>query len=100
MVATDSEANLDYLRSLGAVPVADGPWLARRIGLRGTHLINLWLGGLGLLSIALGVFLLAFPRAGILSLVWLIASYTAILGILYIVIGVRLRALQRAPGVD
>ena len=54
----------------------------------------------GLLSIALGVFLLAFPRAGILSLVWLIASYTAILGILYIVIGVRLRALQRAPGVD
>lgn len=32
VVATDSEANLDYLRSLGAVPVADGPWLARRIG--------------------------------------------------------------------
>lgn len=31
VVATDSEANLDYLRSLGAIPVADGPWLARRI---------------------------------------------------------------------
>lgn len=28
------------------------PWMARRFGLRGSHLCNLWLGGLGLLSIA------------------------------------------------
>ena len=29
------------------------PWLARRLGLRGAHLVNLMLGALGLLSIAL-----------------------------------------------
>lgn len=28
------------------------PWMARRLGLRMTHLVNLWLGGAGLVSIA------------------------------------------------
>lgn len=45
---------------------------------------EIWLGLAGLLSVAFGLFLLARPGAGILTLLWLLAAYAIAFGTLLI----------------
>jgi len=55
-----------------------------------------WLLGLnGLLSIALGAWLLAQPGAGILALLWVLAAYALLAGIVLVVLAFRLRKLGK-----
>ncbi len=59
---------------------------------------NEWLLGLGgLISIVLGVFLFLEPVAGSLVIIWTIAAYALIFGILLVILGIRLRS-WRTPG--
>lgn len=52
-----------------------------------------WLLGLaGVVSILFGLFVIAVPGAGALALVWLISVYAIATGILFIVLGFRLRS--------
>jgi uncharacterized membrane protein HdeD (DUF308 family) len=56
-----------------------------------------WLLGLsGLLSVVFGVAMLARPVEGLLAIVWVIAAYSIVFGILLIVLGFRLK--NRASG--
>ncbi len=55
------------------------PWMARRIGLRASHLANLWLGGLGLLSIAF----IRDPQWLLLSMVGVGFAWASILSLPY-----------------
>jgi uncharacterized membrane protein HdeD (DUF308 family) len=58
-----------------------------------------WLLGLaGLLSIFVGVILIASPSAGALAVAWMIGAYAVIFGIVLIVLGFRLRGLQHGGG--
>ncbi len=59
------------------------------------ELDNEWLLALsGLLSLALGVMLLAAPGAGALALLWWIGAFALVFGILTIVLGFRLKAVK------
>jgi uncharacterized membrane protein HdeD (DUF308 family) len=51
-----------------------------------------WLILSGLVSIALGVFLVARPGAGALSVLWLIATYAILFGVILIVLALRVRS--------
>ena len=54
-----------------------------------------WLLALsGILSVVLGVLLVAFPGAGALGLAWLIGIYALVDGLLLIALAFRLRGLQ------
>lgn len=55
------------------------PWMARRLGLRWSHLVNLWLGGLGLLSVAL----IRDPQWLLLSMVGVGFAWASILSLPY-----------------
>jgi uncharacterized membrane protein HdeD (DUF308 family) len=56
-----------------------------------------WLLALaGVLSIAFGVVLFAFPSSGALAVVWLIGAYAIVFGVVLIALGVRLNQLRRA----
>jgi len=55
-----------------------------------------WLGLSGLLSVIFGIAVFAKPGAGALALIWVIAAYAILFGILLIALGVRLK--QYAPG--
>jgi uncharacterized membrane protein HdeD (DUF308 family) len=56
-----------------------------------------WLLGLaGALSIAFGVFMIAFPGAGALAVVWWIAAYAIVLGLMLVALGFRVKGLARA----
>jgi uncharacterized membrane protein HdeD (DUF308 family) len=55
-----------------------------------------WLLGLsGVLSVLFGLMLLIFPGSGAIALVWLIASYAFVIGILLIILGFRMRGWQQ-----
>jgi uncharacterized membrane protein HdeD (DUF308 family) len=54
---------------------------------------------MGLLSILFAIILLWNPLPGALALVWLIASYAIVFGILGIIFGFRLRSLKPLPAV-
>lgn len=57
------------------------------------EITNEWLLVLsGILSVAFGVLIALFPGAGALSIVWLIAAYAIIFGILFIMLGLRVRS--------
>lgn len=48
----------------------------------------------GVLSVAFGVLVLIHPGAGALALVWLIAAYAVVFGVLLIALSLRLRGLR------
>ena len=54
-----------------------------------------WLLGLaGLASIVLGVLLLAWPGVGVLAVLWWIAAFAIVFGVLTIALGFRLRGMR------
>ena len=55
-----------------------------------------WLGFAGVLSVCFGVMLIVKPGAGALTVMWLIASYSVLFGIVLIAWGFHLRGLHRA----
>jgi uncharacterized membrane protein HdeD (DUF308 family) len=66
--------------------------LAAAIRLR-NEISNEWMLGLGgLVSIGLGVLLFFQPAAGGLAIIWIIAAYALIFGVLLVILGVRLRS--------
>lgn len=57
-----------------------------------------WLLGLaGLVSILFGAFVIAVPGAGALALVWLLALYAIATGVLFVVLGFKLRSRGHEP---
>jgi uncharacterized membrane protein HdeD (DUF308 family) len=57
---------------------------------------NEWFLGLaGVLSVLFGVCLIAWPGAGLLSLMWLVGSFSMAIGILMCVLAFRVRGLVR-----
>jgi uncharacterized membrane protein HdeD (DUF308 family) len=52
-----------------------------------------WLVLAGLLSVAFGVAMIMYPGAGALSLLWVIAAYSLIMGIMMLAFSFRLRGL-------
>lgn len=59
-----------------------------------------WLGLAGLASIVFGVVMFLFPAAGAISLVWLIGSFALVFGAFLIVLGWRLRTIDRMAKLD
>ena len=53
-----------------------------------------WLGFAGVLSVLFGLMLLVRPGAGALTVVWLIASFSVLYGVVLIAWGLHLRRLQ------
>lgn len=57
---------------------------------------NEWLLGMaGVASVLFGILLIAWPAAGILSLVWLVAVYAIVFGALQTALALRLRGLKQ-----
>jgi uncharacterized membrane protein HdeD (DUF308 family) len=61
---------------------------------------EVWLGLAGIASVLFGVILLVFPRAGALSLVWLIGSGAIVFGVLLGLLGWRLRRINEMAKID
>jgi uncharacterized membrane protein HdeD (DUF308 family) len=61
---------------------------------------ELWLGLAGLASILFGVVLFLFPGAGALSLVWLIGGFALVFGVFLVILGWRLRGIDRKARFD
>jgi uncharacterized membrane protein HdeD (DUF308 family) len=59
---------------------------------------ELWLVLGGIASLLFGIALLAAPGAGAIALVWLIAAYAVIFGVLMIGLGMRLRGMATSRG--
>jgi uncharacterized membrane protein HdeD (DUF308 family) len=59
---------------------------------------ELLLGLAGVLSIAFGVFMLLFPGAGALAVVWWIAAFAVVYGVVMVALGFRVRGLGRLVG--
>jgi uncharacterized membrane protein HdeD (DUF308 family) len=60
--------------------------------------VRSWLLGLaGILSVAFGVLLFAFPGAGLLSILWLLGIYALAFGVILIVHAFQLRVRSRSP---
>lgn len=59
-----------------------------------------WVVGLsGLLSAAVGLFIIAYPGAGALSLIWLIGTYAIFYGFLMLFAAIQLRRFRHRSGV-
>jgi uncharacterized membrane protein HdeD (DUF308 family) len=56
---------------------------------------ELWFVVGGLLTIVFGVFILAFPGSGLLSLVWIVGAWAIVFGITNLVLAWRLRGLHQ-----
>jgi uncharacterized membrane protein HdeD (DUF308 family) len=54
---------------------------------------ELWMGLAGLLSVLFGLYLILFPGAGILSLLWLVGFFAILFGISMLLLGWRLRGI-------
>ena len=59
-----------------------------------------WLGLAGVASILFGVVLFLFPAAGVLTVIWLIASFAIVFGVFLIVLGWRLRGIHEMGKLD
>jgi uncharacterized membrane protein HdeD (DUF308 family) len=59
-----------------------------------------WLGFAGVLSLLFGIMLVLRPGVGALAMMWLIASYSVLFGIVLIAWGIHLRRLPFAGGRD
>ncbi len=60
------------------------------------ELANEWLLVLtGVLAVALGVVLMMSPAAGILALIWFLAAYALVVGVLLLILAYRLRGVHR-----
>jgi uncharacterized membrane protein HdeD (DUF308 family) len=58
---------------------------------------NEWLLGIaGAVSVLAGLYMAAFPGAGALALIWLIAAYAIVFGVLMIGLALRLRGMATA----
>ena len=57
-----------------------------------------WLGLSGVLSVLFGILLVLFPGAGILSVLWLVAAYAIIFGVVMILLAFRLRGMAGQGG--
>jgi uncharacterized membrane protein HdeD (DUF308 family) len=53
----------------------------------------------GLLSVLVGIALVAFPAAGALAVTWLIGAYALFMGLLFITLGISIRAAARAVAI-
>ncbi len=58
---------------------------------------ELWMGLSGLASIVFGVLLILFPGAGILTLLWLVAAYSIVFGVVMIILSFRLKGFADQP---
>jgi uncharacterized membrane protein HdeD (DUF308 family) len=82
-----------YLVSIWAV-VTGLLEIAAAIRLR-RHVKGEWMLAVnGVISVLLGVFLIAPPRVGILAVVYWIGAYALIFGVMLLALGLRLRRLQ------
>jgi uncharacterized membrane protein HdeD (DUF308 family) len=71
--------------AIGVLEIAVGIWLRKEIER------EFWLILAGLASVAFGVFLFARPAAGLLSVMWLIAGYACLFGLILMIFAVRAR---------
>jgi uncharacterized membrane protein HdeD (DUF308 family) len=55
---------------------------------------ELWLGLAGVASIVFGLLLFLFPVTGALTILWLIAGYAIVFGVVLILLGWRLRGVN------
>lgn len=53
------------------------------------------LGVAGVLSMVIGVLLLAYPAGGIMAVIWLIGIYALVFGVMLIVLGFKMRSLGK-----
>jgi uncharacterized membrane protein HdeD (DUF308 family) len=67
--------------------------IAAAIRLRREIKGEFWLGLAGVLSIAFAVLAVLFPGRGALAVVWIIATYALIFGVVLVALGLRLRRL-------
>jgi len=51
----------------------------------------------GVLSIVFGLFVIAWPGAGVVTVLWMIGVYAIVFGVVLLVLAFRLRALHRRP---
>jgi len=54
-----------------------------------------WLGLAGAVSVLFGIFLMYNPGAGILSVVWVLAAYAVVFGLLMIALALRVKGIAR-----
>ena len=80
-----------WVLMIGATEIAVAIKLRRQI--KGEWFLIL----MGLLSIAFAVLLLWTPLLGAATLIWIVAWYALVFGVLGIILGFRLRSLQTLP---
>lgn len=82
-----------YLVAAWAI-VTGGLEIYAAIKLREEITGELWMGLAGLLSVLFGLYLIVFPGAGILSLLWLAGVFAIAFGVFMLLLGWRLRGIH------